>query len=98
MTVHGGANAGRGIAAADVRYRPGTSDDLDECTRIWKAGIEDYQSRLNQPAMPDDLAPLRRLLAHLMDTDPDRYWVAVGPDGGVLGFSAASVREGLWFL
>ncbi|HEY3336053.1 MAG TPA: GNAT family N-acetyltransferase [Candidatus Limnocylindrales bacterium] len=97
MTVQGGA-AGRAIAAADVRYRPGTSDDLDACTRIWKAGIEDYQSRLNQPTMPDDLAPLRRLLAHLMATDPERYWVAVGPGGRVVGFGAASLRQGLWFL
>ena len=98
MTVHGGAGTARGIAVRDVRFRPGTSDDLGHCTLIWKAGIEDYQTRLNQPTMPDDLAPLRRLLAHLMRTDPDRFWVAVGPDGSILGFAAASVREGLWFL
>ncbi|HEU0242252.1 MAG TPA: GNAT family N-acetyltransferase [Candidatus Limnocylindrales bacterium] len=98
MTASGGAGSGDGIAAGDVRYRQGTSEDLDACTRIWKAGIEDYQSRLNQPTMPDDLAPLRRLLAHLMDTDPDRFWVAVRTGGGIVGFSAASVREGLWFL
>jgi GNAT superfamily N-acetyltransferase len=64
--------------------------------------------------MPDDLAPLRRLLGHLLVTDPDRFWVAVrpalGPDPGanrngspwpldtVIGFSSASLREGLWFL
>jgi GNAT superfamily N-acetyltransferase len=81
-----------------VRYRPGTADDLDACTRVWKAGIEDYQSRLNQPGMPDELGPLRRLLAHLLATDPDRFWVAAGNDDAVVGFSAASVREGLWFL
>jgi GNAT superfamily N-acetyltransferase len=98
VTVHGGAGPGAGAGMRDVGFRPGTSDDLGRCTLIWKAGIEDYQSRLNQPTMPDDLAPLRRLLAHLMRTDPDRFWVAVGPDGGILGFSAASVREGLWFL
>jgi GNAT superfamily N-acetyltransferase len=83
---------------AGVRYRTGTSDDLDVCTRVWKAGIEDYQSRLNQPSMPDDLGPLRRLLAHLLGTDPDRFWVAVDAAGDVVGFSAASVRDGLWFL
>ena len=67
------------------------------CTRIWRAGIEDYQSRLNQPAMPDELGPLRRLLAHLLDTDPDRFWLAERHDEAI-GFAAASVREGLWFL
>jgi GNAT superfamily N-acetyltransferase len=88
-----------------VRYRPAREADLDDCTRIWRLGIEDYQGRLNQPAMPDDLAPLKRLLAHLLTTDPDRFWVAGAPrdvDGGdgelVVGFSSASLRDGLWFL
>lgn len=99
---------------AAVAYRPGRAADLDACTRVWKAGIEDYQARLNQPAMPDDLAPLRRLLVHLLATDPDRFWVAVRPaidaDPGagrngahppvesVVGFASASVRGDLWFL
>jgi GNAT superfamily N-acetyltransferase len=93
---------------AAVRYRQGLATDLDACTAIWRAGIEGYQTRLNQPAMPDDLSPLRRLLAHLLATDPERFWVATkgsdgadGPDGGddpPIGFASASVREGLWFL
>jgi ribosomal protein S18 acetylase RimI-like enzyme len=62
-----------------VSYRPGRDTDLDACTRIWKAGVEDYQARLNKPAMPDDLGPLRRLLVHLLRTDPDRFWVATRP-------------------
>ena len=51
-------------AAARRRQVPAwdRATDLDGCMRIWRAGIEDYQGRLNQPAMPDDLAPLRRLL------------------------------------
>jgi GNAT superfamily N-acetyltransferase len=81
-----------------VRYRPGSADDLDACTRTWRAGIEDYQARLNQPPMPDDLGPLRRLLAHLLGTDPERFWVAVDGDEQVIGFTSASVRDGLWFL
>ena len=56
--------------------------------------------------MPDDLAPLRRLLAHLLATDPERFWVATkgddGADGGRRRRRSASrrrtVREGLWFL
>ena len=54
--------------------------------------------------MPDDLAPLRRLLAHLLATDPDRFWVASAPsagdggDGGSSGSRRRTVRDGLWFL
>lgn len=81
-----------------VRYRRGHAGDLDACTGVWKAGIEDYQARLNLPPMSDDLGPLRRLLAHLLETDPERYWVATDPDDAVVGFSSASVRDGLWFL
>ena len=82
-----------------VSYRPGGEADLDACTRIWRLGIEDYQARLNQPAMPEDLAPLRRLLVHLLTTDPERFWVACqGDDASVIGFGSASLREGLWFL
>ena len=81
-----------------VSYRPGAPADLDACCAIWKAAIDDYQGRLAQPPMPDDLAPLRRLLAHLQATDPDRFWVAVDADGEPCGFASASRREGLWFL
>ncbi len=100
-----------------VRYRPGRADDLDACVRTWRAGLEGYQSRLGLPPVPDDLGPLRRLLAHTLATDPARFWVAVAPHAGgggvagegggagsdgtldrVIGFSSATVREGLWFL
>ena len=99
-----------------VRYRPGGDADLDACIRTWKAGLEGYQARLGLPPVPDDLGPLRRLLAHALATDPDRFWVAVTPAGApgengepggngeggaperLIGFSSATVREGLWFL
>lgn len=81
-----------------VTYRPGGIDDLDACCALWKAAIDDYQGRLAQPPMPDDLAPLRRLLGHLLATDPDRFWVALDGDGEACGFASASRREGIWFL
>jgi GNAT superfamily N-acetyltransferase len=82
-----------------VAYRPGRETDLDACTGIWRRAIEGYQRRLNQPPMPDDLAPLRRLLVHTLTTDPERFWVATDrADDRVVGFSSATVREGLWFL
>jgi GNAT superfamily N-acetyltransferase len=84
-------------SAGAVTYRPGRDEDLDACARVWKAAIEDYQLRLAQPPLPDDLGPIRRLLAHALATDPDRFWVAVR-EGRVVGFGSATVREGLWFL
>jgi hypothetical protein len=81
---------------------------------VWKAAVDDYQSRIAQPPMPEDLAPLRRLLDHTLATDPERFWVATrrreatdgsaARNGGggvaedVVGFSSATVREGVWFL
>lgn len=89
-------------------FRPGREADLDACIRIWKRATDDYKARLNQPAMPDDLAPLRRLLGHLLTTDPDRFWIADripadrdGADGrpdDLIGFACASLRGDLWFL
>ncbi len=85
-----------------VAYRPARETDLDACARVWKRALEEYQARLNQPAMPEDaLAPLVRLLGHLLATDPTRFWVAVrgrGEAEQVLGFASASRREDLWFL
>jgi GNAT superfamily N-acetyltransferase len=80
-----------------IGYRAGTEADLDACTGIWKAAIDDYQGRLAQPPTPSDLGPLRRLLVHVLATDPDRFWVAEN-GGEVVGFSSATLREGLWYL
>jgi len=80
-----------------VTYRPGRDEDLDACTRLWKTAVEDYTTRLGQPQLPEELGPVRRLLAHCTATDPDRFWVATDAEG-IAGFSSATVREGLWFL
>jgi GNAT superfamily N-acetyltransferase len=100
------APGGGRASPVGLTYRPGTADDLDACTAIWKAAIDDYQGRLAQPPMPADLGPLRRLLVHTQASDPDRFWVAereAGSDAaaagtGLGGFGSATVREGLWFL
>ncbi len=65
--------------AAAVSYRPGRDADLDACTRIWRACVDGYLVPLNQPALQGDLGHLRRLLAHLLATDPERFWVAIRP-------------------
>ncbi len=102
MTTTPDEAPGRHRRATAVTYRAGTDGDLDACAAIWKAAIDDYQVRLGQPPMPADLAPLRRLLIHVLTTDPTRFWVALAADdrdaSGVAGFSCATVREGLWFL
>lgn len=81
-----------------MTYRPGRDEDVHVCPLIWQEAIDDYGRRLNQPPLGDDLAPLRRLLAHTLASDPDRFWTAVDGEGEVCGFSSATLREGLWFL
>jgi len=46
------------------------------------------------------MEPLRRLLAHFLRTDAERFWVAVEPaaDERVVGFGSATVRGDAWFL
>ncbi len=92
--------------------RPAVAADLAACARVWQAGISDYQARLNQPTFQSDLEPIRRLFAHLLETDPDRFWVATrpAPDGRpapgdtgaggqrIVGFGSANARGRVWFL
>ena len=82
-------------------YRPGRLDDLPPAPTIWRVAIDDYIGRLDQPRLPEDLAPLRRLLAHLLaptrtgsssPTEPD------GTDDGRRRSPRPIVRERLWFL
>lgn len=84
-------------APPGVRFRPAGEADLDRCCEIWKAAIDDYQGRLNQLAVPDDLTGLRRLLAHFLATDPGRFVVAQR-NRDLVGFASATVRGDLWFL
>jgi GNAT superfamily N-acetyltransferase len=85
-----------------IRFRPATAGDLATCAAIWRNSINDYTRRLNQPDIPDDLAPILRLYAHLRATDPDGFVVAEtrADDGAprTVGFVAAIRREPLWFL
>lgn len=80
-----------------LQFRRATPDDLPDCERIWRDGINDYLRPMNQPEVPDDNPGLRRLHAHTLDTDPDRFWVATR-GGRVVAFGSAVERGPLWFL
>lgn len=93
--------------AGPVSYRPGSGADLAACLAVWRASVDDYQRRVNQPPLPQETGLMRRHLAHMAATDPDRFWVAETPVGGpgspgggsgLAGFSLATVRGGLWYL
>src|SRR5262245_10885609 len=92
----------RRTAASGIAYRRAGPDDLVACAGIWRDSINDYTRRLNQPDIPDDLAAILRLYAHLHATDPDGFVVAErAVDGGppeVVAFAASVRREDLWFL
>lgn len=94
------------VPRADLSYRPATADDLPTCAAIWRTSINDYTDRLNLPEIPDDLAAILRLYAHLRTTDPDGFVVAEQPGAAgapgegprIVGFVAALRRGPLWFL
>ena len=68
--------------------RPARPDELAICAGIWRDALNDYLGRLGQPEIPDDLAPILRLYAHLQATDPETFLVA-DRDGRVDGFIVA---------
>ena len=82
---------------AGVRLRAAEPADLPACARIWRDGINDYLRRLNQREIPDDLAAISRLHAHLLATDPATFLVAVRAEA-VMAFGAAIRRDDVWFL
>jgi len=83
--------------------RPATPADLDACAETWREALNDYLPRVGQGEIPAELGPIRRLHAHLLATDPERFVVAVreaatGSGERVVGFAAAVVRGPVWFL
>jgi GNAT superfamily N-acetyltransferase len=87
-----------------IAFRPATPDDLAACAAIWRDSINDYLAPRNIPLVPDELGPIGRLYRHLQSTDPTRFVVATRSSGDgpsserIVGFTAAVVRERLWFL
>ena len=88
----------------ELRFRPATPDDLATCAGVWRIALNDYFTRLGQPAVSEDLTLITRLYAHLHATDPERFMVATVPDAGepadgrIVGFVVAVRRDRVWFL
>jgi GNAT superfamily N-acetyltransferase len=102
VTARRGTGTGGDPAGSGHVLRPATADDLPACAAIWRESINDYLARLHQPEIPDDLASILRLYAHLRATDPERFVVAERADanggGAIEGFVVALVRGEVWFL
>ena len=96
--------AARRAIGNGLSFRPVEPDELETCAEVWRVSINDYISRLNQPLVESENAPILRLYAHLRSTDPHRFVAATRPDpdapGGerIVAFASAVVRERLWFL
>jgi len=80
-----------------LHLRQATVDDLPACERIWRDGLNDYLGQLGQAGVPEDNPGLRRLHAHTLATDPDRFRVATR-DGQAVAFGSAVQRGPVWFL
>ena len=97
------APAGRAIHVG-LSFRPVEPHELEACADVWRVSLNDYMGRLNQPLIERENAPILRLYAHLLSTDPHRFVAATRADadapGGerIVAFAAAIVRERLWFL
>ncbi|HSW43848.1 MAG TPA: GNAT family N-acetyltransferase [Patescibacteria group bacterium] len=78
------------------------ADELPACADVWRAGLDGYGARVGRPPMISSPGPLMALFAHLRQTDPDRFLVAVRreADGAerVVAFVSASRRDQVWFL
>jgi len=60
-----------------VTFRPPRPGELAECALVWHAAVDDYMRRLARPLPPPYLDPLIALLGHVLETDPERFMVAV---------------------
>ena len=93
--------ARRRPSLAGVGFRYGRLDDLAECNRIWREGIDAYLIPMGFPPLPLENPGLQRLHAHTMTSTPERFVVAErdGPGGPhMVAFGSAIERGDVWFL
>ena len=90
--------ARRAAAEPDgVAFRRATPEDLPACEAVYRAGLNSYLGPLGFPEIPSENPGLRRLHAHTMATDPERFLLATRGDR-VVAFGSAVVRGRAWFL
>ncbi|MEO8208809.1 MAG: GNAT family N-acetyltransferase [Chloroflexota bacterium] len=86
-----------------LTLRPATEADLPACENVWRSGLNDYLIPLGQVEIPAENPTLRQLHAHVLATDPARFWVGTRTDESsgdeeVVAFAAATLRNTAWFL
>lgn len=89
--------------AGGLVVRPARDGDLEACAEVWRAGLDDYGTRVGRPPLAAAPGPLVALLRHVLATDPAGFLVAArgatGAGGGrVVAFASAIRREHVWFL
>jgi GNAT superfamily N-acetyltransferase len=85
------------VTFAGITFRPATEADLPETNRLWREAIDGYLAPMHFPPLPTDNPGLRRLHAHTLTTDPNRFLVAER-QGRVIAFGSAVERGAFWFL
>ncbi len=101
-TRTGGSLTARGSLPDGLGLRPAHKAELEACAEVWRAGLDEYGSRVGRPPMISAPGPLLAMLGHLRSTDPGSFLVAVRAEsaGGerVVAFTAAIRRAHVWFL
>jgi GNAT superfamily N-acetyltransferase len=78
-------------------FRPIEPRDLEECADVLYAADDELTVARGLPLQPHNRQPLLKLFSHVLETSPDRSWLA-RQNGRVLGFSQAVRYEDLTFL
>jgi ribosomal protein S18 acetylase RimI-like enzyme len=82
-------------------FRAMTEADVPAAVEAFDAGFLAMMMRHNLPVTHSTIVDERYRqdrTRHLLGTDPEGSWVAVGDDGTIVGMSQALVRDGYWTL
>lgn len=80
-----------------MEIRPVLASDLSACAEVFFAAEDELYERRGLPHLPRNKEALERLFDHIVDTDPQRVWLAER-GGTVMAFGMASQRDRFWFL
>ena len=80
-----------------MELRPATAADFEAEHRLLDAAEGGLRTRHEFAWRPPPLEAFAAAHAYLLETDPERSWVAV-EGGEIVAYTAAWVRDGHWFL